>query len=172
MAGPSLGAARFPPMVCGHCGYRFYTLFEGKCPVCLQPPRPPRAKRSPVVTLMLAASDARQAPAPDDFHFLASHPGNPLGHGMPLGAPLRTDGETHRDAWKRILRSDPCAYCGGLGGTVDHIVPQSAPNGGGYGGLHSWINYSGACSACNGSKGAKHLLRWLRTGHRPRRVVA
>lgn len=28
--------------------------------------------------------------------------------------------------WAPVLRRDPCSYCGGPGGTVDHIVPQAA----------------------------------------------
>lgn len=95
------------------------------------------------------------------------HPGNPLGVGMPSGEPLRVDGESHREAWKRILRGDPCAYCGRRmfpcafnpdGRTVDHIIPhtKARPNEG-----HAWLNYTGSCVSCNTSKKDTHLLMWL-----------
>ncbi len=83
--------------------------------------------------------------------FLRDDAGTPLGPGMPSGAPLRLDtpdgactpdgafstpictggtptgGDRHYDAWLRLLRADPCAYCGGPGGTVDHVEPRSRP---------------------------------------------
>lgn len=104
--------------------------------------------------------------------YYVDHPGHPLGRGMPLGAPFRID-ESHREGWMRVLRHDPCAFCGGPGGTLDHIEPQ---NGRGpmdglginpdlpwdwSGGRHCWTNYSGACDACNASKADVGLLEFL-----------
>jgi hypothetical protein len=104
----------------------------------------------------------------DDFErhalrrFLSDHPGTPLGHGYPLGRTLREDGESHREAWMRILRSDPCGFCGeSPAGTLDHIEPRAFPARG-LGGLHSHLNYSAACEACNSRKAARSLLTFLR----------
>jgi 5-methylcytosine-specific restriction endonuclease McrA len=55
-----------------------------------------------------------------------------------------------RPAWgKRGLRRRDgglCGYCGGRGGTVDHILPQSR------GGLSTWENTVLACGPCNNRK--------------------
>jgi 5-methylcytosine-specific restriction endonuclease McrA len=84
----------------------------------------------------------------------------------------------------RVVRADPCAYCGRLPrktlepdtvtcaplGTLDHIDPQSQrPRG--LGGNHSWTNYAGACANCNQKKGSKSLLNFL-AGRRGVRVPA
>jgi hypothetical protein len=92
--------------------------------------------------------------------FLRDDGGTPLGRGYPSGRPLRRDGERHYDAWLRMLRSDPCAYCGGEGGTVDHVEPRSRAARG-LGSVHGWINTVGACQPCNGRKGDRDLLPWL-----------
>ncbi len=52
------------------------------------------------------------------------------------------------------LRKDPCAYCGGPGGTVDHVVPKSSGGDGNN-------NLTGACYQCNGRKDSKDLLSFL-----------
>lgn len=116
-------------------------------------------------------------PGVDEFdrhvlrRFLADHPSSPLGPGYPLGRTLREDGESHRMAWERLLRNDPCAYCGtmgvhGFGGrTVDHIEPRDPlVSARGIGGKLDWTNLISACSGCNERKGARSLLRflWLR----------
>lgn len=53
-------------------------------------------------------------------------------------------------AWTRsgLMRRDghTCAYCGGRGQTVDHLVPVSR------GGRSSWLNTVAACGRCNGRK--------------------
>jgi hypothetical protein len=87
--------------------------------------------------------------------WLDDHPGHPLGAGYPPGASLRDDG--HLQAWAAIVRWDPCSFCGGPGGTVDHIVPRSARRKG----VNAWNNMAGACGSCNGSKGAESLLLFL-----------
>lgn len=90
--------------------------------------------------------------------FMRSDPGTPLGVGMPSGGPLRLDGETHREAWMRIVRADPCAYCGGEGGTLDHIIPKARAT---PGVAHVWLNFTAACGPCNSTKSNRKMLPWL-----------
>jgi len=49
-----------------------------------------------------------------------------------------------------------CAYCGGRGDTIDHVVPRSK------GGPHEWTNVVAACRPCNARKDDKLLdeLGW------------
>jgi 5-methylcytosine-specific restriction endonuclease McrA len=90
--------------------------------------------------------------------WLQDQPGNPFGANFPLGAPLREDGESHSNAWRRILRYDPCSYCGApLSGTVDHIQPKSE----GRFDRERWVNLIGACERCNRSKSSKPMLFYL-----------
>ena len=107
--------------------------------------------------------------------FLRDDAGSPLGAGMPSGAPLRMDGQSHYEAWQALLRRDPCAYCGaarGEPGTVDHVDPRSRAARG-VGTVHGWINTVGACARCNGAKRDLGLLvflysrRWSAPGARP-----
>lgn len=104
--------------------------------------------------------------------YLSDHPGNPLGPGMPLGSPFRREvwhepsqmwrGESHLMAWERIVRWDPCSYCGrSYAGTVDHIEPKTLPVRG-ISPAFSWANLAAACESCNGCKGRKSLLTFLR----------
>jgi 5-methylcytosine-specific restriction endonuclease McrA len=60
-------------------------------------------------------------------------------------------------AWLEVLDADKCAYCGGPGGTVDHIVPLFA------GGDFVPDNLTGACRSCNSTKHTKSLLIYLLT---------
>jgi 5-methylcytosine-specific restriction endonuclease McrA len=55
----------------------------------------------------------------------------------------------------QIIKADPCSYCGGPGGTVDHIDPIST------GGSGDWDNLAGACKPCNSAKGTRSLLAFL-----------
>lgn len=48
-----------------------------------------------------------------------------------------------------------CAYCGGPGTTIDHVVPISA------GGRDEIQNVLPACKRCNASKGSRKLETWL-----------
>lgn len=57
--------------------------------------------------------------------------------------------------WARILRNDPCAYCGSPVEAIDHIHPVAL------GGEHRWSNLTGACHDCNRRKSAKTLLAFL-----------
>ena len=54
-----------------------------------------------------------------------------------------------------VLREDPCVYCGGTAGHIDHIVAVHE------GGDSGWPNLTSACCSCNGQKGAKTLLAFL-----------
>lgn len=58
-------------------------------------------------------------------------------------------------AYSEILRSDPCAYCGGPAGTIDHIEPVIA------GGSNDWDNLTAACNNCNSQKRKSPLLIFL-----------
>lgn len=104
--------------------------------------------------------------------FTADDPAYPLGRGMPLGGTLREDGESHRMAWMRVVRADPCSFCGRApAGTVDHIEPKSKTVRG-LGGAHTWLNFTAACANCNAGKKDGHMLLYLRARHRPIRLDA
>lgn len=106
-----------------------------------------------------AAPTRERDPVLDEF--LRDDGGSPLGRGFPTGRPMRRDGERHYDAWLRMLRADPCSYCGGPGGTVDHVEPRCrAPRGLGRS-AHAWVNTVGACGPCNSRKSDRPLLLWL-----------
>jgi len=92
--------------------------------------------------------------------FLRDDAGTPLGRGMPSGRPQRADGESHYRAWQTLVRLDPCAFCAGESGTVDHVEPRSRPARG-IGSVHGWINTVGACVRCNAAKRHRNLLWFL-----------
>lgn len=54
-----------------------------------------------------------------------------------------------------IVACDPCSYCGGRGGTIDHITAVVR------GGTNDWENLTGACLSCNSRKRDMSLLAWL-----------
>lgn len=54
-----------------------------------------------------------------------------------------------------LLWGDPCSYCGGAAGQIDHIVPLAR------GGDSSAANLTAACGSCNASKNATPLLHFL-----------
>jgi HNH endonuclease len=58
-------------------------------------------------------------------------------------------------AYKRVLRGDPCSYCGRPSESTDHIEPW------GSGGEDDWTNLTASCISCNSSKGTQSLLPWL-----------
>jgi 5-methylcytosine-specific restriction endonuclease McrA len=69
---------------------------------------------------------------------------------------LRVAGLRDSQEWIAILRGDLCSYCFENPVEVtDHILAASE------GGTHTWENFTGACFACNSSKGTKPLLIWL-----------
>lgn len=55
----------------------------------------------------------------------------------------------------KILRKDPCAYCGAASEHIDHIVPFAKD------GPTKWDNLAPACAACNHRKSDKDLLHFL-----------
>lgn len=75
---------------------------------------------------------------------------------------FRWQRQTRKDAvtdewtkpWIAILATDPCCYCGGPGGHIEHIdsgVPRDS----------RWSNLTSACGPCNASKRSSRLLLWL-----------
>lgn len=58
-------------------------------------------------------------------------------------------------AYARILRCDPCCYCGAPCEAIDHIVPVHA------GGPNRWENLTAACKRCNAAKKNKQLLIYM-----------
>lgn len=58
-------------------------------------------------------------------------------------------------AYREILLTDPCSYCGGPAGEVDHIDPIAN------GGDGDWPNLTAACRSCNAQKHARSLLAYL-----------
>lgn len=72
-----------------------------------------------------------------------------------IGRVVETLGQETAD-WLKIIRRDPCSYCGSYDNPqVDHVVPITA------GGGLEWDNLACACKSCNSSKHAKPLLAWL-----------
>jgi hypothetical protein len=73
-------------------------------------------------------------------------------------------------ALRRMLRRDPCAYCGQVSTALDHIEPKAV------GGADDWTNRAGVCRECNSIKGQLSVLQALlfipptREYHRLRRA--
>lgn len=59
------------------------------------------------------------------------------------------------DEYARVLRGDPCCYCGDPMEHVDHIEPIAR------GGSGAWDNLTAACAACNQRKNARPLLVFM-----------
>ncbi len=57
--------------------------------------------------------------------------------------------------WRRILKGDPCAYCGDPSRDADHIHATWT------GGERGWTNMTASCRRCNSSKNARTLLAFL-----------
>lgn len=72
-------------------------------------------------------------------------------------APGEVDPESRllRRLLRRTLVADPCVWCGGPGGTIEHVLPRAM------GGLSEWTNIVGACRACNERRGALPWLEYL-----------
>jgi 5-methylcytosine-specific restriction endonuclease McrA len=64
-------------------------------------------------------------------------------------------------AYRRIVQRDPCSYCGGRGGTKDHIIARSQ----GSQFARDPGNLTGACRECNMDKGSLDLLGFLFQRH-------
>jgi hypothetical protein len=54
-----------------------------------------------------------------------------------------------------VVRYDPCSWCSGDGGTLEHVEPKSR------GGRNSWKNYGGACYECNQTRGNLSIVEFL-----------
>lgn len=67
----------------------------------------------------------------------------------------------NKRVWKKIIRRDPCSYCGKPAtkiypSTADHIIPRSSL-------IEecNWENFVPACSACNNKKADKPFLEFI-----------
>ena len=58
-------------------------------------------------------------------------------------------------AYRKALRGDPCAYCGGTGGHTDHIEPRNG------GGMDATDNLTATCMVCNSRKQTTPLLLFM-----------
>lgn len=73
---------------------------------------------------------------------------------------VRRPGSTG-DAYMKVLRRDPCAYCGEpyrhgqSWREIDHIHARA------HGGRNHWSNYTAACGMCNLGKFDGPFLEWL-----------
>lgn len=76
----------------------------------------------------------------------------------------------HRTAWPKIVKRDPCIYCGNIPKPLDrsreHIIPQSL------GGENTWDNVVGACQKCNQSRDKVPFVIYLIKLHAKRNPVA
>ena len=68
----------------------------------------------------------------------------------------------------KIIKTDPCVYCGEPSESTDHIHPTCE------GGVNSWVNFAPTCIKCNNSKGSLSLLGFMlnRAGRTSRRNAA
>ena len=57
--------------------------------------------------------------------------------------------------YRKMLMTEPCSYCNGPSGSIDHIQAVSK------GGSPWWDNQTPACKKCNGTKGNRPLLEWM-----------
>lgn len=68
----------------------------------------------------------------------------------------RTEAEKRNTQWKTAMRRLPaCYYCGGEGGTIDHVVPRTL------GGEDTPDNAVPCCPACNFEKDSILIERWF-----------
>ena len=63
-----------------------------------------------------------------------------------------------RSAWQREMRKQPCHYCGGPGGTVDHKTPLC------HGGRSVPENTVPCCHPCNNFKGDRYSYDEFKNG--------
>lgn len=59
------------------------------------------------------------------------------------------------EEYQKILRQDPCVYCGQPSSSVDHIRPINKA------GVELWANFAAACRSCNSQKNDEELLHYL-----------
>lgn len=65
----------------------------------------------------------------------------------------QVSGETAE--YVKILRKDPCVYCGASCEHIDHIIPFAD------GGPTEWNNLAATCADCNLSKNRKSVLEFM-----------
>lgn len=94
-------------------------------------------------------------------------------HNAATRAILALGARARSKQWRKVLRRDPCSYCGARADehglvadkdgahvmTIDHIVPRSMDKGGRY--KPPFENAAPACLKCNQIKGSKSLLEFL-----------
>lgn len=99
----------------------------------------------------LVTDGADQNFATDFEQVMAGLPDTPgAGDGWP-SQPI--DPQMHEYA--KVLRADPCAYCGDPSEHIDHIEPVAD------GGALGWDNLTAACGPCNRRKRTTRLLAYL-----------
>jgi hypothetical protein len=69
-------------------------------------------------------------------------------------------------AYAKLISGDPCGFCGGPSGEIDHIVPVTK------GGSGEWENLAPICRSCNASKSNKDLLHFMMRRLERRRLPA
>ena len=76
---------------------------------------------------------------------------------LEVGKVYRKKGHGIKPGYARAswMRADPCAYCGGVADTFDHLEPRK------WGGDHSEGNLARACHSCNHEKSSRSLLMFL-----------
>lgn len=67
----------------------------------------------------------------------------------------RRPADADASAYATLLRSDPCCYCGGSSGEIDHIEAVSS------GGERSWGNLTSACQRCNARKRTTPMVLFM-----------
>lgn len=67
--------------------------------------------------------------------------------------------------WTQEMRKLPCHYCGGKGGTIDHIRPKSQ------GGHASKDNCVPACRECNTFRGNRDYEEFKKVGWKRRPFI-
>jgi hypothetical protein len=82
------------------------------------------------------------------------HGGRPRADGS-QARPARPPRTGRAREYAQAIQGDPCSYCGGPAGEVDHIEPVHR------GGADEWENYTAVCRACNTSKMTSPLLAFL-----------
>lgn len=68
-----------------------------------------------------------------------------------------------RKVWHDRIRALPCHYCGGPGGTIDHVIPRSR------GGWTTPENCIPACEPCNKFRGNRPYKEFKEAGWKERR---
>ena len=79
-----------------------------------------------------------------------------------ITAVLTFESRRQKSAWKRIIRKDPCCYCGAppsknpVENTVEHLIPRSQLTE-----ECNWDILAGACFSCNNGRGDMPFLKYI-----------